>query len=101
MGSAVYMAGIDDKVKAYIASIDSSKVKKVVCFSSTAILPSSYAQVRGLLEKQNITVDKREFHCRGQFKVLHRGRPNQSDLELLRKFVEEIIPSSNDADKFV
>lgn len=91
-GSAVYMAGIDDKVKAYIASMDSSKVKKVVCFSSAAILPSSYAQVRGLLEKHNITVDKREFHCRGQFKILHRGRPNQSDLELLRKFVEEMIP---------
>jgi len=91
-GSAVYMAGVDDKVKAYIASMDSNKVKNVICFSSAAILPSSYVQVRGLLEKQQITVDKREFHCRGQFKILHRGRPNKSDLELLRKFVEEIIP---------
>ncbi|MCD7972266.1 MAG: hypothetical protein LUG18_06315 [Candidatus Azobacteroides sp.] len=91
-GSAVYMAGIDDKVKAYIASMDCSKVKNVMCFSSAAILSSSYGQVRGLLEKKQITVDKREFHCRGQFKILHKGRPNKSDLELLRKFTEEIIP---------
>ncbi len=70
--------------------MDGSKVKNVICFSSAAILPSSYVQVRGLLEKQQITVDKREFHCRGQFKILHRGRPNQSDLELLRKFVEDV-----------
>ncbi|MCC8133990.1 MAG: hypothetical protein LIP04_10775 [Tannerellaceae bacterium] len=86
------MAGVDSKVKAYIASMDGSKVKNVVCFSSAAILPSSYVQVRELLEKQQVKVDKREFHCRGQFKILHRGRPNKFDLELLRKFVEEIIP---------
>ncbi|MCD8102196.1 MAG: hypothetical protein LUE26_06455 [Alistipes sp.] len=90
-GTAVYMAGIDDKVKSYIASLDSHKVKNVVCFSSSAILTSSYPQVRKLLEKRNITVDDREFHCRGQFKVLHRGRPNQDDLDALKKFVKEII----------
>lgn len=89
-GSAVYMAGIDNKVKTFISSLD-SKVKNVICFSSAAVLPSSYSQVKGLLEKQNIPVDKREFHCRGQFKILHKGRPNQQDLDELRKFVQEIV----------
>lgn len=90
LGSAVYMTGIDDKVKEFISTLD-SKVKKVICFSSAAILPSSYAQVKALLEKQHIAVDEKEFHCRGQFTLLHRGRPNQSDLENLREFVKEII----------
>ncbi|MFR9166820.1 MAG: flavodoxin family protein [Dysgonomonas sp.] len=90
LGSAVYMAGIDDKVKDFVNTLD-SKVKKVICFSSAAILPSSYAQIKALLEKQNITVDEKEFHCRGQFTLLHRGRPNQQDLEELRKFIQRII----------
>lgn len=90
LGSAVYMTGIDDKVKEFISTLD-SKVKKVICFSSAAILPSSYAQVKALLEKQHVTVDENEFHCRGQFTLLHRGRPNRSDLENLKVFVEKII----------
>lgn len=90
LGSAVYMTGIDDNVKEFISTLD-SKVKKVICFSSAAILPSSYAQVKALLEKQHIAVDEKEFHCRGQFTLLHRGRPNQSDLENLREFVKEVI----------
>lgn len=90
LGSAVYMTGIDDKVKEFISTLD-SKVKKVICFSSAAILPSSYAQVKALLEKQHITVAEKEFHCRGQFTLLHRGRPDHADLENLRVFVKEVI----------
>lgn len=90
LGSAVYMAGIDNKVKEFISSLD-GRVKNVVCFSSAAILPSSYPQVKELLKKQNIPVDEREFHCRGQLTVLHRGRPNQKDLDELKEFVSGII----------
>lgn len=90
LGSAVYMAGIDNKVKEFISTLD-GLVKNIVIFSSAAILISSYAQIKGLLEKKNIPLDEREFHCRGQFALLHRGRPNPKDLEELRKFVKEII----------
>ncbi|MDR1708077.1 MAG: hypothetical protein LBR46_08725 [Prevotella sp.] len=90
LGSAVYMTGIDDKVKEFINTLD-SKTKSVICFSSAAILPSSYAQVRELLNKRNIPVDEREFHCRGQFTLLHRGRPNQTDLDGLKLFIEKIM----------
>ncbi len=91
LGSAIYVAGIDDKVKEFIATLDNKKVKNVVCFSSAAILPSSYSQVKQLLEKRNIHVDEREFHCRGQLTVMHKGRPNKEDLNNLRKFVAGII----------
>lgn len=90
LGSAVYMTGIDDKVKEFINTLD-SKTKSVICFSSAAILPSSFAQVKALLNRRNIPVDEREFHCRGQFTLLHRGRPNQTDLDELKWFVSEII----------
>ena len=90
LGSAVYMAGIDNKVKDFISTLD-GRVKNIVIFSSAAILSSSYAQIKGLLEKKNIPLDEREFHCRGQFALLHRGRPNLEDLEELRKFTKKII----------
>ena len=90
IGSAIYVAGIDNKVKEFIASLD-GKVKNVICFSSAAVLSGSYSQVRKLLEKQKISVDKREFHCRGQFKALHKGRPNEKDLNDLREFVMTVI----------
>ncbi|MDR1557187.1 MAG: hypothetical protein LBS88_09195 [Tannerellaceae bacterium] len=90
LGSAIYVAGIDSKVKDFIASLD-GKVKNVLCFSSAAVLGGSYPQVKKLLEKQNIPVDKREFHCRGQFKALHKGRPNEKDLNDLREFVTKVL----------
>ncbi|GJG36835.1 hypothetical protein [Prevotella lacticifex] len=88
LGSAVYYAGIDERMKEFIRSLDGSKVKNVICFSSAALLPSSYPQVRRLLEGHGIRVDEREFHCRGSFSLLHRGHPNDEDLMNLKEFVE-------------
>jgi flavodoxin len=90
LGSAVYLAGVDAQVKDFIASLDAERVKKVVCFSSAGILTSSYAQVKALLEQRGIAVDAREFHCRGQFALLHRGHPDRQDLDALRHFVAQL-----------
>ncbi len=90
LGSSVYAAGIDPKVKAFIDSLD-SRVKKVVSFSTAAILSSTYAQVKKLLSEKGISIDEREFHCRGQFKFMHRGKPDKRDIENVQAFVKEII----------
>ena len=90
LGSSVYVAGLDNKVKDFIATLDSSQVKNVICFSSAAILPSTYSQVKDLLVRRGITVDDREFHCRGQLALMHRGHPNDTDLKNLRTFVESL-----------
>lgn len=89
-GTAVYAAGIDGKVKDFIAQLDPAKVGKVICFSSSAILESSYAQVKKLLEERGIAVDSREFHCRGQLTLLHRGHPDSADIENLKTFVKSL-----------
>lgn len=75
-------------MKEFIRSLDGSKVKNVISSSSAALLPSSYPQVRRLLEGHGIRVDEREFHCRGSFSLLHRGHPNDEDLMNLKEFVE-------------
>ncbi|MDO5521610.1 MAG: flavodoxin family protein [bacterium] len=91
LGSSVYAAGIDQEVKRFIASLDKSMVSRVVCFSTAALLPSTYKQVKQLLEGKGIIVDEREFHCRGSFKLLHRDRPNEQDLKDVQSFASNII----------
>lgn len=61
----VYCAGFDDSMKEFICLLDGTKAKNVICFYSAAVLPSSYPQVRRLLEVYGIKVNECEFHCRG------------------------------------
>lgn len=91
LGSAVYAAGVDEEVKRFIASLDKNKVKKVVNFSTAALLPSTYRQVKKLLAQKGITLDQDEFHCRGKFQMMHRGKPDENDLKEVQAFAKKVI----------
>lgn len=91
LGASVYYGGISSEVKKYIQSLNGGKIGKVVVFSTSALAERAFPQIQKLLEDKNIQVDKRNFYCRGEFTVLHKGRPNQKDLDEVRKFVTEII----------
>lgn len=90
LGSAVYAAGVDQRLKDFIAKLDPAKVKNVVCFSTAALLPSTYGQVSKMLTQKGIPVDRREFHCRGRFQFAHKNRPNAEDLAAVKLFAQEI-----------
>lgn len=90
LGSAVYAAGVDAKVKEFIENINVN-VGKIVNFSSAALIESTYKQVKKIAENNNITMAEEEFHCRGAFKLVHRGRPNNEDLRNLQEFGENIV----------
>jgi len=90
LGSAIYVAGVNRNVKKFIAGLD-SHVKRVVNFSSAAVLPSTYPQIKSLLEEKKIPLDEREFHCRGQLMALHPGKPDQEDLNNLKEFARSIV----------
>ena len=64
-GSAVYAAVVDWRVKKFIKTLSPDKVGRVICFSSAAIIESNYPKIKELFEKQGITVDERQFTCRG------------------------------------
>jgi flavodoxin len=92
LGSSVYAAGVDGDVKRFIATLD-GKVKKVVAFSTAALLPSTYAQVRKLVEAQGVRVADEEFHCRGSFTFMHKGKPDSEDLKNVRAFARKAVSS--------
>ena len=90
LGSAVYAAGVDAKVKEFIENIDVN-VGKIVNFSSAALIESTYKQVKKIAENNNLTMAEEEFHCRGAFKLDHRGRPNDEDLRNLQEIGKSIV----------
>ena len=90
LGSAVYAAGIDSKIKEFIKGIDVN-VGEVVNFSSAALIESTYKQVKKEVEARGLKMSEREFHCRGAFKLVHRGRPNEEDLKNVQEFAKGII----------
>ncbi len=95
LGASVYWGGISSEVKKYIQTLDSNKIGKVVVFSTSALAERAFPQIQKLLQNKNIQVDDRNFYCRGEFTMLHKNRPNQEDLNEVRKFVTELISEKN------
>lgn len=90
LGSSPYGFGLDEEVKAFIRGID-VKVGKVVNFSTAAAIKSTYNYVKEILAEKNIPLAQEEFACRGSFLMMHRGRPNESDLQAVKEFAKRIV----------
>ena len=91
LGNSYYAFTIDPEVRAFIRSLDKDKVGKIVNFGSAAMLNSTYKKVKAEADKAGIAMDEREFHCRGEFKGIHKGRPNEEDLKAAAEFARKIM----------
>ena len=91
LGNSYYAFSIDPEVRAFIRSLDKSKVGCIVNFGSAAMLNSTYRKVKAEADKKGIPMDAREFHCKGEFKGVHKGRPNEDDLKAAAAFAKEIV----------
>ena len=67
------------------------KVGRMVNFGSAAMLNSTWKKVKAEADKVGIPLDEREFHCKGEFKGIHKGRPNEEDLKAAEAFVKTIL----------
>lgn len=91
LGNSYYAFSIDPEVKAFIRGLDPAKVGRIVNFGSAAMLNSTYKKVKAEADKVGIAMDEREFHCKGEFKGLHKGRPNAQDLEEAKDFARSLL----------
>ena len=91
LGNSYYAFSIDPEVRKFVESLDGGKVGKIVNFGSAAMLNSTYKKVKAVADKKGIAMDTREFHCRGEFKGIHKGRPNEEDLKAAAAFAEKIM----------
>ena len=90
-GSAVYATVVDWRVKKFIKTLTPDLVGRVICFSSAAIIESNYPKIKELFERQGITVDERQFTCRGSMGPIQAGHPNQADHEALAAFIKSTL----------
>ena len=90
LGNSYYAFSIDPEVRNFIRSLDREKVGRIVNFGSAAMLNSTWKRVKAEADKAGIPLDDREFHCRGEFKGLHKGRPNDEDLKSAADFARKI-----------
>lgn len=90
LGNSYYAFSIDPKVRNFVKTLDKEKVGKIVNFGSAALLNSTYKKVKAEADKVGIPMDPREFHCRGEFKGIHKGRPDETDLKKATEFAKAI-----------
>ncbi len=91
LGNSYYAFTIDPEVRCFVRSLDKDKVGRIVNFGSAAMLNSTYRKVKAEASKVGIAMDEREFHCKGEFKGIHRGKPDENDLKAVAEFARTII----------
>ncbi len=90
LGCSYYAFDVDENVKKFIKE-NKDKIGKIVCFGTSAMMKSVYKPMKKVAEEYGVAIAKEDFHCRGSFGPMHKGRPNEDDLTNARKFAEKIL----------
>ena len=86
LGNSYYAFTIDPEVRSFIRALDPKLVGRIVNFGSAAMMNSTWKKVKAEADKAGIQMDKREFHCKGEFKGVHKGKPDETDLKAAAAF---------------
>lgn len=90
LGCSYYAFDVDKAVKAFIIN-NKENIGRIVCFGTSAMMKSMRKPVSKVADALGIAVADEEFHCRGQFGKIHKGRPNAKDLADISAFAKNII----------
>ena len=91
LGNSYYAFSIYPEVRKFVTSLDKNRVGKIVNFGSAAMLNSTWKKVKAVADKAGIPMDEREFHCKGEFKGVHKGKPDETDMKAAAEFARKII----------
>lgn len=89
-GSGVYGCALDPAVITFISDIDVN-VGEFVNFSTAGMMTSNYEMIKDVISTTDMVLSQREFHCPGSFVGLNDGRPNDDDIEDIKKFLGDFI----------
>lgn len=90
LGCSYYAFDVDAEVKKFITE-NHQNIGKIVCFGTSAMMKSMKKPVSKVATGVAVAVADEEFHCRGQFGKMHKGRPNAEDLEAVSAFAKKIV----------
>ena len=92
LGCSYYAFDVDDKVKKFLVD-NKDFIGKIVCFGTSAMMKSIKRPIKRAVRNRGIEIAEQEFHCRGQFGRIHKGRPNAQDLLNAIEFAKKILGS--------
>ena len=91
LGNSYYAFTIDPEVKTFVSSLDKKMVGRIVNFGSAAMMNSTWKKIKAVADKAGIQMDEREFHCKGEFKGVHKGKPDETVLKAAAEFARKIV----------
>lgn len=83
IGGALYAYGIDKKLKAYIESLDASKIKKAVVFSTSWLSKHSIDLIKKALQEKNIPVEEETCYA--------KNMPSDAQLSQAKEFAKRMV----------
>jgi len=89
LGNSPYAFDMDPNVKEFILT-NKDMIGQIVCFGSCASNKSAAKYVHKLCQENGIKFYHKSFKCYGSFLMMHKGHPNEKDLEELRTFVKTV-----------
>ena len=91
LGNSYYAFTIDPEVRAFVRSLDPRLVGRIANFGTAALMNSTWKKVKAEADRAGIPMETREFHCRGEFKGIHKGRPNREDLAAAAAWAKTLL----------
>ena len=91
LGNSYYAFSIDPEVRAFVRSLDKNMVGRIANFGTAAMMNSTWKKVKAEADKRGIPMVESEFHCKGEFKGAHKGRPNSDDLAAAAAWAKSLL----------
>ena len=90
LGCSYYAFDVDEVVKGFVLE-NRDRIGKIVCFGTSAMMKSIYKPMKKVADEAGVQLSAEEFHCRGSFGPMHKGRPDGADLQNAAAFAKNII----------
>lgn len=90
LGCSYYAFDVDEAVKKFILE-NGKNIGKIVCFGTSAMMKSMIKPVKKVADEAGVNVAREDFHCKGAFGPMHKGKPDANDLKRAADFAKMII----------
>ena len=89
LGCSYYAFDVDESIKRFVAE-NKARIGTIVCFGTSAMMKSVRKPMQKVTDAEGVSLSIEEFHCRGAFGPMHKGRPDEKDLQLAAAFAKRI-----------
>lgn len=92
LGCSYYAFDMDPEVKKFIAD-NKDMIGEIVLFGSSAMMKSMKKPLQKVLKSLDVSIaiSDKEYHCAGAFGPIHKGKPDEKDLELVQAFAKQFV----------